>query len=334
MGFVSELRDGLTNLISGAGTAADKRAHNVYALRHVDPAQVEAAYRSSWLVRKIVDLPAHDATREWRRWQAAPEIIAAIEAEERRLELRRKVRRALVLARLHGGAAILLGVGDGDTAAPIDTTRIGKGSLRYAHVLSRWELAHGERRMDPEDPWFGQPTHFLLRGRGGGEVKLHPSRVVAFVGQAVPEASSIGGASWFWGDPLLQSIEDAVKNADAAQNGFAALIDEAKVDVFGIPDQLFASVSSGKEVSGGAYSAGGQAIAGSAVALDGATPEWTHDDVVWSQHASGFTTARYAVWHDSGSGRLIGYLDLTSNRGNVNGPLTLDVTAATGIASF
>ncbi|MFC3711279.1 hypothetical protein ACFOMD_01770 [Sphingoaurantiacus capsulatus] len=99
-------------------------------------------------------------------------------------------------------------------------------------------------------------------------------------------------------------------------------------------DQLFASVSSGKEVSGGAYSAGGQTIAGSAVALDGATPEWTHDDVVWSQHASGFATARYAVWHDSGSGRLIGYLDLTSNRGNVNGPLTLDVTAATGIASF
>ncbi|MFC3711280.1 DUF1073 domain-containing protein [Sphingoaurantiacus capsulatus] len=243
MGFVSELRDGLTNLITGAGTAADKRAHSVYALRHVDPAQVEAAYRSSWLVRKIIDLPAHDATRAWRRWQAAPEAIAAIEAEERRLELRRKVRRALVLARLHGGAAILLGVGDGDAAMPIDLARIGKGGLRYAHVLSRWELVHGERRMDPEDPWFGQPTHFLLRGRGGGEVKLHPSRVVAFVGQAVPEASAIGpglmgGASWFWGDPLLQSIEDAVKNADAAQNGFAALIDEAKVDVFGIPDLL------------------------------------------------------------------------------------------------
>lgn len=33
-----DLRDGLTNLLSGAGTAADKRAHSVYALRDADAA--------------------------------------------------------------------------------------------------------------------------------------------------------------------------------------------------------------------------------------------------------------------------------------------------------
>lgn len=238
MGIVTQLRDGLTNLMTGAGTMADKRAHAVYAMRHTDPAQIEAAYRSSWLIRKVVDLPPQDETREWRRWQASPVEIAAIEAEERRLDLRHKLRRARVLARLHGGAAILLGVGGDDPAMPLDPSRVARGSLRYAHVLSRWELGHGERRLDPEDPWFGQPTHFTLRGRAGAEARLHPSRVVAFVGQPLPEASALGAQSWFWGDPLLQSIEDAVKNADAAQNGFAALIDEAKVDVFGIPDLL------------------------------------------------------------------------------------------------
>jgi hypothetical protein len=239
-GIVAGLRDGLTNLMTGAGTAADKRAHAAYALRHADPAQIEAAYRSSWLMRKVVDLPPQDETREWRRWQAEPAMIAAIEAEERRLDLRHKIRRARVLARLHGGAAILLGVGGDEAGAPLDPGKVARGSLRYAHVLSRWELGHGERRRDPEDPWFGQPTHFSLQGRGGAQARLHPSRVVAFVGQPLPEASAIGagGASWFWGDPLLQSLDDAVKNADAAQNGFAALIDEAKVDVFGIPDLL------------------------------------------------------------------------------------------------
>ncbi len=238
MGIAREIRDGLTNLMTGAGTAADKRAHAAYALRHADPAQIEAAYRSSWLMRKVVDLPPQDETREWRRWQASPATIAAIEAEERRLDLRHKIRRARVLARLHGGGAILLGVTGEAPEAPLDPPRLSRGALRYAHVFSRWELGHGERRSDPEDPWFGQPTHYSLHGRGGRQVRLHPSRVVAFVGQPLPEASAIGGASWFWGDPLLQSIEDAVKNADAAQNGFAALIDEAKVDVFGIPDLL------------------------------------------------------------------------------------------------
>lgn len=240
---VAALRDGLTNLMTGAGTAADKRVHAVYAMRHADPAQIESAYRSSWLMRKVVDLPPQDETREWRRWQASASEIAAIEAEERRLDLRHKIRRARVLARLHGGAAMLLGVGGDDQAIPLDPARVARGSLRYVHVLSRWELGHGERRRDPEDPWFGQPTHFTLQGRGGAQARLHPSRLVAFVGQPLPEASAIGGsaaggASWFWGDPLMQSIEDAVKNADAAQNGFAALIDEAKVDVFGIPDLL------------------------------------------------------------------------------------------------
>lgn len=242
MGVVREFRDGLTNLMTGAGTAADKRAHAVYALRHADPAQIEAAYRSSWLMRKVVDLPPQDETRAWRRWQAAPAEIAAIEAEERRLDLRCKVRRARVLARLHGGGAILLGVGGDDPETPLDPAQVSRGSLRYAHVLSRWELGHGDRRLDPEDPWFGFPDQFTLTGRSGRQLRLHPSRVVAFVGQPLPEASAIGGSgsgrSWFWGDPLLQSIEDALKNADAAQNGFASLIDEAKVDVFGIPDLL------------------------------------------------------------------------------------------------
>lgn len=238
MGIVRELRDGLSNLVSGAGTIADKRAHAFYALRHVDPTQIEASYRSSWLMRKVVDLPPQDETRAWRRWQAAPAEIAAIEGEERRLDLRRKMRRARVLARLHGGSAILIGAGDGDPASPLDLTRLTRGALRYLHVLSRWELGHGPRRLDPEDPWYGGPEHFLLSGRGGAEARLHPSRIVAFIGQPLPEASAIGAHSWFWGDPLMQSIEDAVKNADAAQNGFASLIDEARVDVFGIPDLL------------------------------------------------------------------------------------------------
>ena len=100
-----------------------------------------------------------------------------------------------------------------------------------------------------------------------------------------------------------------------------------------LTDQLFSAIGA-NEVTGGGYTAGGQAIANSSIALDGAMPEWTHDDVVWAQHAGGFSNARYAVWYEAGTNGLIGCLDLTSNRGNVNGPLTLDVTAASGVASF
>lgn len=244
MGVVTKIRDGLANLMTGAGTTADKRAYGFYTLAHLDPAQAEAAYRTSWLVRKIVDLPAEDMTREWRDWQAEKAQIEALEAEEERLQLPFKVYRALVLSRLHGGGALYLGTGDADPSQPIDPKRITKGGLRFVHLFSRHELSHGEKRLDPEDPWFGHPEYFEINTRRTGmSPRIHPSRMVCFVGQPVPEGSLMPGASWFWGDPIMQSIEDAVKNADQAQNGFASLIDEAAVDTISIPD-LMSSIAS------------------------------------------------------------------------------------------
>jgi hypothetical protein len=40
--------------------------------------QVEAAYRGDWMSRKVIDIPAYDATREWRTWQAEANDISAI----------------------------------------------------------------------------------------------------------------------------------------------------------------------------------------------------------------------------------------------------------------
>jgi phage-related protein (TIGR01555 family) len=79
--------------------------------------------------------------------------------------------------------------------------------------------------------------HHQHRHASGQQVRLHPSRVIAFVGQRAPEGTFISlNGSWFWGDPIMQSIGSAVKNADLAQDGFAALIDEAKIDILKIPD--------------------------------------------------------------------------------------------------
>jgi hypothetical protein len=67
---------------------------------------------------------------------------------------------------------------------------------------------------------------------------LHPSRVIPFIGQKVPEGGFYQSPSWFWGDPIMQSIGSAVKNADTAQSGFASLIDRAAIDVFKFKDLI------------------------------------------------------------------------------------------------
>jgi phage-related protein (TIGR01555 family) len=223
--------DGLANALTGGGTSVDRRVHSRYFVTPLSPAEIEAGYRSSWLMRKAVDRPASDMTRAWRDWQAEKEQITAIEAEEKRLGLRDKIKRAVILSRL-GGGAIILGA-PGDAAMPLNAGTAGKGTLRYLHVVSRHQLTLGQIVLDPESEFFGQPAYYELNGTGQ-RVRLHPSRVIAFKGLPVPDMGFATQADWFWGDSLVQSIMDAVRNADNAQGSVASLIDEAKIDWFAL----------------------------------------------------------------------------------------------------
>jgi phage-related protein (TIGR01555 family) len=233
--------DGLANVMSGAGTSVDRRVYDRYHLNFLDQAQVEAAYRSSWLVRKVHDLPPADMTRAWRDWQADKANIAKLEKEERRLAVKGKVKKALTLARLHGGGAIFLGYGDSDPSQPAPTN-VAVGGLKYMTVLSRFHLSYSMLNNDVTSEFFGQPVMWTMNSAGRGQIQIHPSRIVAFIGQPKPEcALQVGGGQYadlFWGDPLLQSLKDALSNADMAQASVAALLDEAKVDVINIPDLM------------------------------------------------------------------------------------------------
>jgi phage-related protein (TIGR01555 family) len=231
-------QDRLTNAMSGMGTTVDRRSAAFYSFVPLTGPEAEAGYRSSWLVRKIVDVPPFDMTREWRDWQAEGADIGKLEAEERRLQLKAKCQRALVLARLYGGAGLILGTADADPLQPLRPDSVKAGGLAYVHVMSRWQLTEGPARLDPADPWFGQPQFFTINSTNGQQIKLHPSRVVAFIGQKTPEGGFYTDASWFWGDPIMQSIGDAVRNADLAQSGFASLIDRAAVDVVKLKDLM------------------------------------------------------------------------------------------------
>lgn len=232
--LAARIFDGLVNLVSGAGTSVDKRTHGFYHQTYLQPTQIEAAYRTSWLMRKLVDLPPFDMTRAGRDWQCDGATTTAIEAEEKRLGLWSKVRQALVLGRL-GGGLIVMGVGAEDAALPIKPRSLTKGSLRYLHVMTRWQVSLGPVVMDPTDPLFGQPSYFEIGFGKGLQTRVHPSRVVAFKGRQVPGLTGARSDEWFWGDSEMMAVQDAVKNADAALNGFASLIDEAKLDTVSIP---------------------------------------------------------------------------------------------------
>ncbi len=231
----SMVRDGLMSLASRMGTERDKAASVFYTQPILTDEQIVAAYRGSWLPRKIVDIPALDSCRKWRSWQAASDQIGLIEAEERRLNLRSKVLEASTKARLFGGAALFIGTADADPALPLEAELVGKGGLKHLTVLTRRQLAAGDIDSDPASEWYGKPKFYTLTGANGVQVTIHPSRLVILRGAMTPNEEFAGAGNQCWGESVLTAAFDAIKSADSTAANIASLVFEAKIDIIKVP---------------------------------------------------------------------------------------------------
>lgn len=98
--MLARIWDGFQNVVANLGTARDKASASTYGVTLLDYHELLTAYRSSWLPQAIVDIPALDSVRKWRAWQAEAQQITALEAEEKRLNLRERVQEANVAALL------------------------------------------------------------------------------------------------------------------------------------------------------------------------------------------------------------------------------------------
>jgi len=240
MGVVAKLFDGLSNVMTGSGTSVDGSMYRRWQERQYGAYDVDVAYRSSWLMRKIIDVPAQDATREWRDWQAKADQIELLEAEEQRLRVRATIREGLIYGRL-GGGIVIMGVNVGQPNLPLPDN-LPKGCLRYLRAYSRQRVRLGPLISDPMDDAFGEPESFVLKtDKGQKEIPIHRSRVLVFKGPFagnITTTTSHGGSDPYWGGSVVAAVNDAVMNATSAQDEIAGLIEEAKIDVFGIPDLL------------------------------------------------------------------------------------------------
>ena len=202
MGIVKYTKDTLQNLVTGLGIqGVDPGQNYKYILNLLDRATLENMYRGDWLSRNICDKPADDMTREWRNWKANQEQIKAIETVEKTMDLQRKVKQWIIKARLYGGAALVLGVDDGNPpSAPIDLDRCQKGCLRYVVVLHRYELNAGPRIYNVNDPYYTRSAYYTVatpmfgfQGEGGvtapqppGQTERVPGALNTFMNNVLP----------------------------------------------------------------------------------------------------------------------------------------------------
>lgn len=234
MGNLVNVTDGLENYTANLGTGRDKAAHSGFVQTFCSDQQLLVNYRESWAAAKIVDIPARDATRAWRSWQAKKDQIDKIEKLEKQHDLQGKVEQALILSRLYGGAAIYIGTNrSSDPSKPIGENE----QIRYLRVLTKSQLSGGETDLDLESEYFGQPSFYQLTSQDR-YLRIHPSRLVRFIGKRVPDASVAMGVDNGWGDSVLASCMASVLRAESTMANANSLVFEAKVDVVSVPDLM------------------------------------------------------------------------------------------------
>ena len=245
--------DSFRNFMTAFGTQKDPVHWQHWSLHRVlDQEQLEAAYRTDWVARKICQRPAFDVTRAWRHWEASPEQIEKIEEHEKLHGLQRKLMKVKEKARLYGGAALIMGVNQGRFNDPLDIDSVGLDDLKFVHVVERWRLAAGPRVREITSPWFGEPSFYernnvetadppggipnpglpTLGYKPGEPIWIHPSRVIQFVGLEYPDMEN---AQDSWGDSVLQPVAEAIKSTGIVTSAISAMVSSANLDVISVP---------------------------------------------------------------------------------------------------
>jgi phage-related protein (TIGR01555 family) len=232
------LRDGLVSLATRLGTSTDKAETASYIPRLLTVQEIEDSFRSSWVMKKAVKIPALDATRKWRRWS---DDRVSVQENQPRIQLRRRLYETTWKGRLYGGAGLLIGTDQDDMSQPVD---VEGETLQYTACLTRLQLSAEQIEDDPRMEFFGRPRMYSVSTRSG-LVRVHPTRIVLHMGEEAPDWLTARSMQVGWGDSLLQSIYDACRNLDSTMGNIAALVFDAKTDVVQIPG-LTESITSAK----------------------------------------------------------------------------------------
>lgn len=227
--------DGLQNVASGLGTAKGKRAYNQFVAGVMTNfAEMDAAYQTNWIARKIVDIPAGDMVREWRTIKSAG--AEDIQREEQRVGLKFACDDALSWARLYGGGGILM-ITNQDLSKPLDVTKIKKGDLERLLVFDRWEMsAMTLNTWDVLSDNYLLPEFYTIQG---GSQQIHWSHIARFNGAKLPRRQM--AITQGWGDSELRKCMEDLLDTVSAKGGIAELMQEANVDVItrdGLSEEL------------------------------------------------------------------------------------------------
>lgn len=224
-------------------------------------AERDEGYRRGGYFRRIVDLLPAESTRCGWSVNLSPETESdptkardALRDEDRRLRVRHVMRTADSMARLHGGALVLMVtserkgsgsiglVGRNRYAEPLDPSRVVE--VRALHVFTRDEATVYKWNEDPTSPdyrapevWQITPRTGSVEGLGAGAL-VHASRVVYLPGHELPPHLRLEEDGF--DDPVIEAYRDAIADKEAIDRAgalAASRLEVAILKVKGLADK-------------------------------------------------------------------------------------------------
>ena len=237
---LARLGAGTPNLLEGTEYSLQRMSRDFNTLN--------ALYRESWIVRRIIDVIPADMLKNWVTITSGldPDVEKRLSLTLRRTQLIDKLKRGMQWGRLYGGAlGVMLVKHQGyDLSQPLQLDWIMPGDFAGLLIFDRWNGVNPSSELieDITDPDYGFPKYYTVTDpAGGGSVKIHHSRVIRFTGNTLPFWEEI--AEMQWGASVIESIFDELRKRDNVSWNIAQLTFMANIRVLKMQDlgQLLAA---------------------------------------------------------------------------------------------
>lgn len=247
----SRALDAFSNVLARLGTGTPNLLEGTeYSLQRMsrDFNTLNALYRESWIVRRIIDVIPADMLKNWITITSGldPDVEKRLSLTLRRTQLIDKLKRGMQWGRLYGGAlGVMLVKHQGyDLSQPLQLDWIMPGDFAGLLIFDRWNGVNPSSELieDISDPDYGYPKYYTVTDpAGGGSVKIHHSRVIRFTGNTLPFWEEI--AEMQWGASVVESIFDELRKRDNVSWNIAQLTFMANIRVLKMQDlgQLLAA---------------------------------------------------------------------------------------------
>ncbi len=245
--------DGFANFISKVGANAGgnnqlSQSQYVFNLLSRNRIVLEAMYRGSWVIGKIVETVADDMTRAGITITSdqEPDKITKMQTMISRMRIWNSFRDMTKWARLYGGAIGVLLIDGQDLSTPLDINRVAKDQFKGIKVFDRWQVTPDLVRVIKSGPDMGLPEYYQLligatyapetqnaveemkasAGYRDG-MNIHHSRVIRQTGIDLPYFQQI--TEMMWGESELERVYDRLVAFDNATMSAANLINHANL---------------------------------------------------------------------------------------------------------